>query len=73
MFAAFILKSGKTRAAWAKQLGVSRSYLSDVLNGKSRPSLELASMIERETDGVVVASSWIPDHRQTAQAQETAA
>lgn len=61
MFSEFIQSSGQNRATWADRLGVSRSYLSDLLNGNKTPSLELATKIERATGGVVPASSWIPD------------
>lgn len=61
MFSEYILTSGQNRAAWADKLGVSRSYLSDILNGNKTPSLELAVKIERATGGVILAASWIPD------------
>lgn len=60
MFADFIRTSGLTRSQWADRLNISRSYLSDILNGNKRPSLELAVAIERETDGQVTAVSWVP-------------
>lgn len=59
MFAEYITKSGDSRAAWAARVGVSRSYLSDMLNGKKTPSLDVAVRIERLTGGAVPASSWI--------------
>lgn len=68
MFADFIKTSGQTRAAWAKRLGISPSYLSDLVNGKKLPSLDLAVRIERETGGVVVANSWIAPVADEAQA-----
>lgn len=61
MFSEFIRNSGQNRSAWADRLEVSRSYLSDLLNGHKTPSLELAARIERTTGGAVPASSWIPD------------
>lgn len=57
-----ITRSGQTRKAWAARIGVSNSYLSDLLNGKAVPSLALAARIERETGGAVPASSWVPEH-----------
>jgi plasmid maintenance system antidote protein VapI len=60
MFADHIRSSGMTRSAWADRLKVSRSYLSDLLNGKKVPSLDLAVRIERATGGAVAASSWVP-------------
>jgi transcriptional regulator with XRE-family HTH domain len=60
MFTDFITRSGKSRSHWAERLGVSRSYLSDLLNGNRTPSLELAARIERMTGGEVPAVSWVP-------------
>jgi transcriptional regulator with XRE-family HTH domain len=61
MFADFIRTSGQTRTQWADRLGISRSYLSDILNGNKMPSLVLAAAIERETGGAVMAASWAPE------------
>ncbi len=66
MLAEFISKSGKTRSAFAEEIGISRSYLSEILSGNRRPSLELAVAIERKTSGAVLASSWIADPEQPA-------
>lgn len=60
MFAEFITTSGETRSAWAARLGISRSYLSDILNGNRKPGLELAVRIERATGGEVPAAIWVP-------------
>ncbi|MEQ9241262.1 helix-turn-helix transcriptional regulator [Roseovarius indicus] len=59
MFADFIIASGKTRKDWADRIGVSKSYLSDLVNGKAVPSLVVATKIELLTGGEVTASSWI--------------
>ncbi len=61
MFSEFIRTSGQSRTTWADRLGVSRSYLSDILNGNKTPSLDLAVRIERLTDGAVPARSWVPE------------
>ncbi len=61
MFADFIRTSGQTRTQWADRLGISRSYLSDILNGNKMPGLVLAAQIERETGGAVMAASWVPE------------
>lgn len=55
-----IERSGKTQTAWADLLGISKGYLSDIVNGNRVPSLEVAVAIERATDGRVLASSWVP-------------
>ena len=60
MFADHIAKSRETRSAWADRLGISKSFLSDLLNGNRTPSLELAVRIERMTEGAVPAACWIP-------------
>jgi DNA-binding transcriptional regulator YdaS (Cro superfamily) len=74
MFADHIIRSGKSRAAWAAELGISKSYLSHLANGDRQPSLEIAAKIERLTNGAIPAASWIPDHRNpTHTPQEDAA
>lgn len=57
MLAEFITQSGESRSAWADRIGISRSYLSDILNGHKVPSLPLAVKIERLTGGAVTAAS----------------
>lgn len=48
-----------SRAAFAERVGISQPYLSQLEAGKRVPSLELAVRIERETDGAVLAVSWV--------------
>jgi len=57
MLAEFITQSGESRSAWAGRIGISRSYLSDILNGNKTPSLAVAARIERLTNGKVSAAS----------------
>ncbi|WP_431197557.1 helix-turn-helix transcriptional regulator [Shimia thalassica] len=59
MFLNYVCRSGVSRTDWAKRLEISKSYMSDLLNGKRIPSLEVAVRIERATGGAVPASSWI--------------
>ncbi|WP_367998669.1 helix-turn-helix transcriptional regulator [Shimia thalassica] len=59
MFLKYVCRSGLSRTDWAKRLEISKSYMSDLLNGKRIPSLEVAVRIERATGGAVPASSWI--------------
>ena len=61
MFANHISISGRSRTAWAADLGISKSYLSDLLNGKKTPSLDLAVRIQRMTGGAVPAHIWITE------------
>lgn len=46
-----------SRVAFAKVIGISDSFLSQVLSRKRQPSLDVAVKIERATDGVVPASA----------------
>jgi len=66
MLKAHIDSSGLTRAAWAKRLGVSEPYLSQLINRRKTPSLEIAGRIERETGGAVPAMSWLPSEAMSA-------
>ncbi|GLS87710.1 hypothetical protein GCM10010873_26840 [Cypionkella aquatica] len=61
MLAQIIINSGETRTIWAKRIGVSKSYLSDLLNGNRQPGLDVAVRIERLTQGAVPATSWVPE------------
>ena len=51
--------SGTTREAFAKKLGVNRTYLDMLCRGARRPGLALALEIERLTRGGVPAAAWI--------------
>lgn len=73
MFADYISKSGETRSAWADKIGVTRSYLSDILNGKKTPSLKVAVTIERMTGGEVKAVSWHPPDPESVSPDSNAA
>jgi transcriptional regulator with XRE-family HTH domain len=42
---------------WAKEFGISRSYLSEILSGKS-PGRATIEKIDRATAGKVPAASW---------------
>jgi transcriptional regulator with XRE-family HTH domain len=55
------LKSkGTTISAFAKQLDVSQSYLSEIDRGLKEPKLRLAFLIQYETGGAVSAESFLP-------------
>ena len=56
----------------AETFGISRAYLSLLLAGKKRPSLELAVRIERMTSGAVPVASWIPENIRQLELDETA-
>lgn len=58
---AYIAASGTKQSALAETLGVSRGYLSELVGGTKKPSLDLAFAIQRATDGAVPASSWVEE------------
>lgn len=59
--ATYIASNKIKQSALAAALGVSRGYLSELVGGTKRPSLELAVAIERATNGAVPATSWVPE------------
>lgn len=48
----------------SEQTGYSKGYLSDIANGRTKPSLRAAFEIEKQTSGAVPVSSW--NQEQTA-------
>jgi transcriptional regulator with XRE-family HTH domain len=54
----YLTAAGKKQSELAKELGVSRGYLSELVNGAKTPGLALATDIERATAGAVRASEW---------------
>lgn len=59
MLSQIITESGVSQTKWAERLGISRSYLSDILAGNKTPSLALAVKIQAETQGRVTCESWV--------------
>lgn len=62
-------------ASFARMLGVSEAYLSQLRRGRRLPSLSLAMKIERATEGEVRAAAWTaeePDLPEPAPASEQA-
>lgn len=49
---------GLTQDALAKRIGISRSYLAEILSGAKEPGRNAMRKIEAGTDGAVPASSW---------------
>lgn len=50
----------------ANILGISRPYMSLLVAGKKRPSLELAVRIEQVTGGAVPVVSWVEQQRKSS-------
>lgn len=56
----YLAQANRSQSEFARQIGVSRSYLSEIASGAKLPSLTVAAAIERETGGKVSAMSFIP-------------
>lgn len=50
--------AGRTQGAIAKEIGISRSYLAEILSGAKVPGRNAITKIERATGGAVPASIW---------------
>jgi plasmid maintenance system antidote protein VapI len=55
----WIAREGLTKSAVAASLCMTRGALSNLCNGRFKPSLETAVAIERLTEGKVPPSSWL--------------
>ncbi len=51
----------KSQRQFAKSVGISDPYLSQILSGLKRPSFDLMCRIETATDGKVTLDSWRRD------------
>jgi DNA-binding transcriptional regulator YdaS (Cro superfamily) len=49
---------GRKKGDFARKIGTSPAYLSQLLSGHRRPSFDLMQKIERETGGEVGIHSW---------------
>lgn len=47
-----------TQRQMAERLGISQAYLCHIEQSQKNPSVGLAALIERETDGVVRVEGW---------------
>lgn len=54
----FLGQPDKTQALVAKEVGISRGHMSDIVKGRRGPSLDVALRIERCTAGAVPVESW---------------
>jgi len=57
----FLKTKGLKKKEFARWIGVSPSYLSRILNGGTVPSSRLLLKIEKQTGGVVKASSFLEE------------
>jgi DNA-binding XRE family transcriptional regulator len=57
--AAYLAQTSESQTAFASRIGSTQATVSRLCTDAMRPSLSLASRIERETGGVVPATGWI--------------
>lgn len=55
----YLTKNGITQGEFADRLGISRTYLNEIVGGRKTPTLEIAFAIQTQTDMEVTASSWV--------------
>ena len=60
-FVEYILRSGRTHDDLARQLGVSRSMVTQIVAGRKRPSLQLCRRVLIATRGQVTADDLIAE------------
>ena len=58
----FLSDRGITQSDFAARLHVDQATVSRLVRGVARPSLDLAVRIERETEGLIPASSWVGEN-----------
>lgn len=56
---AYLAEHDISQAEFARRIGCDRSNFHRIMNGPDKPTLKLAVAIERETAGVITASSWL--------------
>lgn len=60
------------RNAFARLVGISSPYLTQILAGNKRPSLDLAFRIEKATNRLVPASCWVSHQEPSIDAEPSA-
>lgn len=58
---AYLTQKKIRQSALAEMLGVSNGYMSQIINGDKRPSLDLAVKIEDATGGIVTVRCWVDE------------
>lgn len=62
-------KTRRTHEEWANEIGISRSYFTDIVNGKVTPGSKVIGRINDVTKGKVPPAVWFsPTARLTIQA-----
>lgn len=59
--ATYLSEKRISQKSFALRVGVHQSYISRLCRGEAKLGLELAFLIQRETNGAVPASIWVND------------
>lgn len=54
----YLTSTGTSQSAFAERVGISASFLSEILSGPKEPGAEMAQKIEAATDGAVPMAAW---------------
>lgn len=54
----YLATTGTSQRAFAEKVGISPSFLSEILNGPKEPGLDTAQKIEAATGGAVKPNAW---------------
>lgn len=60
-FREYLKGNGKTIGSIAGEVGISYSYMADLVRHEAVPSVEVAVKIERATDGAIPVEHWVQD------------
>lgn len=69
---AYLALHGTTSTAFAKQIGVSQSFLSRLMTGEREADASLLAAIDKETSGAVSPDKWVKWWRREIRARERA-
>jgi transcriptional regulator with XRE-family HTH domain len=61
----YLTKKNISQEDFARSIGLSQPYISQLVNSERLPSLKVASKIETLTKGSVLATDWIADSNKT--------
>jgi DNA-binding transcriptional regulator YdaS (Cro superfamily) len=50
-----------SQAEWARRIGITRGYLHQLVNGGKVPSLQMALIVHRVTEGQVTPFDWLDE------------
>ena len=72
MFKTYLTKTGQTKRSFAKRIGISENYLSEISRFVRQPSLDVAYKIWLATDGQIPMQYWVEEGRAGLEASHIA-